>query len=422
MFKAHLALIFFLLIMASHIAQGQTSQIEKLKLEVSSFSGDETYLDKIGQIRQLLDLDPFNLVGTYALFNYYREMKLDSVSLYFQNLKRIHPESTAPHLLQNEFTERYWREDRPALLAFKVENLHQALRINALDAEVLYALSELYYDDFMHSRWMPEPSTMMGAGELPDSVLIAQWKKQDRKTVFDYSAHSALFYFNKLWKADEYQRAYIFFPMKQLECFLSVPERQKLPFTQEASETPCPFPTSYFANLKPNWACDFTTNLLFDVWMSGGQAESIGALLERMKEPCLYAATPDEASESYRFIWLRSFDEPVIIRMEKRDSQYRLTWKVGKGVGGKKLKQKGHRLISATEWDQFKKLMETVRFDDLPNERWVNMTDGATWLLEHKNASRYKAHKTNYPEESIKESCLYLINLTRLRIKKRDIY
>ncbi|MFM2393283.1 MAG: hypothetical protein RLZZ546_1265 [Bacteroidota bacterium] len=50
------------------------------------------------------------------------------------------------------------------------------------------------------------------------------------------------------------------------------------------------------------------------------------------------------------------------------------------------------------------------------------MADGAAWTLERKMPKSFKAHYTNSPSKEISKACLYLLGLTKIKVKDNDIY
>lgn len=104
-----------------------------------------------------------------------------------------------------------------------------------------------------------------------------------------------------------------------------------------------------------------------------------------------------------------------------------LFWKVGKGAGGvtrppKGLKKSGKKKLSLKKWMKFESLTNNSSFDNLPNEKYTPMFDGATWTLERKKPDSFKAHDTNSPSKEFSTACLYLINLANIKMKKEDKY
>lgn len=127
----------------------------------------------------------------------------------------------------------------------------------------------------------------------------------------------------------------------------------------------------------------------------------------------------------YRFTWLRTFHNPIVITIENNNGKIMLYWKIGEGQGGYKpkgLKESGSRKISSGEWREFEQLVELSDFENLPHKSSVLMMDGSIWMLERKSKNSFKAHNTNWPFSEYKEACLYLLKLTEIKIEKRALY
>ena len=102
-----------------------------------------------------------------------------------------------------------------------------------------------------------------------------------------------------------------------------------------------------------------------------------------------------------------------------------LYWKVGKGEGGynpKGLKKSRKKKLDISDWETFQQLQIECGFDSLPQETYVPMTDGATWTLERKSHTNFKAHNTNEPNKEFCRACLFLLKLTNVKVKEDDIY
>ena len=102
-----------------------------------------------------------------------------------------------------------------------------------------------------------------------------------------------------------------------------------------------------------------------------------------------------------------------------------LYWKVGKGAGGYEpegLKKSGKKKLRLKEWIEFEEIVKASSFDSLPNEKYIPMTDGATWTLERKKHESFKAHHSNSPNKEFSNACLYLLDLTNIKVKDDDKY
>jgi len=132
--------------------------------------------------------------------------------------------------------------------------------------------------------------------------------------------------------------------------------------------------------------------------------------------------------EIYRFTWLRTFHNPVAIRVEKHDSIYSLTWKLSSGAGGYgpgKIVINKHKTIDKQTWETFINKLNEINFWSLPtNEKDIIGLDGSQWILEGKTPKHYTVVDRWTPSKNGKyyDCCNFLIELTDLKITGRDKY
>jgi hypothetical protein len=119
------------------------------------------------------------------------------------------------------------------------------------------------------------------------------------------------------------------------------------------------------------------------------------APLKAMAEPSLFETSRDPSIESYRFLWLRTFHQPVSARLEiAKDGAGELTVKVLSGKGGYGL---GHLVknrtikISKDSVLHFLGLLEKADFWNSPTEEQTNdiQLDGAQWIMEGVKEGRW---------------------------------
>src|SRR5690554_6466120 len=124
-------IIFYFLTLTSS-AFGQT--IQELEYDLSYYNSSEKYGDKIETAKKLQNLDPFNYRATEYICRYYNDRKIDSVSIYFDNLITNFPKNTEPYLLRSEllFLELDFRE-KDEYNRHKVQYLKKGLDINPKD-------------------------------------------------------------------------------------------------------------------------------------------------------------------------------------------------------------------------------------------------------------------------------------------------
>jgi len=414
----------FTLLLLTVSAFGQT--IQELEYDLSWYHRSEKYGDKIETAKKLQKLDPFNYRAIEYICRYYYDRKIDSVSIYFDNLIEKYPNNIEPYLLR---TELLWSEydfrQRDIYNSQKIKYLNRALQINDSETLVIFKLAETYYKDFIYPL---EKEKNWGFdfdfSDFIDTTLIRK-DKIIKQSTFKHSADSALKYFNKLWNLSIDEREIIYYPIRQLECYLNILENSEIPKNTDSSFNQCFFPPWYFANLSENWQCDNTVDYLFEMKSAKGTAGGLTMRLIDLQENCLFNRELEENKTIYRFTWLRTFHNPLAIRIENINNETMLYWKIGKGAAGyelKGLKKSGKRKLNANIWNAFLELVEKSDFDNLANKKYMPMCDGATWTLERKTINGFKAHNSNIPSSEIKKTCLFLLNLTNIKVKEDDIY
>jgi len=152
-----------------------------------------------------------------------------------------------------------------------------------------------------------------------------------------------------------------------------------------------------------------------------------------MKEPSLLP--PDNcAIETYRFLWLRTFHAPIAIRVWTANGQHFLVAKQLSGQGGYdtgRMVINRIRRLSPEEWDRVKNLLSELSFWDLPTDPAatpnpdgsINVgADGAQWILEGLRDGKYHVTDRWSAKEKYRAACLYFLELSKLRVRKADIY
>lgn len=152
--------------------------------------------------------------------------------------------------------------------------------------------------------------------------------------------------------------------------------------------------------------------------------------LRAAREPKLGTAAPRHAVADIgvvRFTWLRSFDHPVMIRVEaEADQRLRLTAKELTGAGGYEAGRIGRRfqrLLTAQEAEQLADLLRRTRVLSLPpsencppvmeNGDILVRGDGAQWVIEAHGPGGYRYVDRWSPEDGpVRELGLHLLGLT----------
>lgn len=145
-----------------------------------------------------------------------------------------------------------------------------------------------------------------------------------------------------------------------------------------------------------------------------------------MKEPVLFK--DKSGLEIYRFTWLRTFHNPVAIRIVKDANSYAIFWKQASGQGGYEpgeLKIDRSRTVDKKVWDEFKSRLNEIQFWTLPtNQKEKSGFDGAQWILEGKVDGQYHVVDKWTPDQSTAfyQICNFLITLTDLEIPEKEKY
>ncbi|MEE4196267.1 MAG: hypothetical protein V2I54_01370 [Bacteroidales bacterium] len=146
--------------------------------------------------------------------------------------------------------------------------------------------------------------------------------------------------------------------------------------------------------------------------------------LYAMKEPLLFNKNLNK--EVYRFTWLRTFDNPVVIRIENIGEKYKLTWKLCDGAGGYtpgNLKIDKSVEINPEKWEMFKSKLDELDYWNMSLGRMSFGTDGSEWILEGVNKEKYKVVTVWTPSKGkFYDACNYLLTLTDLEINETDKY
>jgi len=430
-YKKALFTICFLLLALTSL---KTQTVQDLEYDLSWFTTKEKWGGKIDKAKKLLQLDPFNSKATAYICRYYAERNIDSVSIFLNHRTQMFPDSVNAYLIRAEFVgyeEAY--SNKEEIKKQKLYYLDKGFGLDSTNVHVLYELAKIYYDDFLPKNQFKNTDKLLSGGLIPysfpelDSIKPQEGiKLQEKiKPLFNNSAENALKYFYFLWNQDVDSRDVFYFPIRQLECHLDIATSNiQLALNNLAEDNF--FPSWYFANLPGNWACNDSVDFLFLLEWSRRNGAGLTTRLTDLEEKGLYEQELVQGEEVYRFTWLRSFHHPIVVRIERNaDEKVKIYWKVGKGAGGyapEGIKKSGKKKLGIEEWDKLISLLDELRFDALPNYSYQPMTDGASWTLEKKTFEGHKVHDTNDPSTLFKAACMYLVELTNIKIKEEEKY
>lgn len=150
-------------------------------------------------------------------------------------------------------------------------------------------------------------------------------------------------------------------------------------------------------------------------------------MLFALHEPTLF--NNQDTTEAFRFTWLRTFHKPLSIRINKIRGKCVLTLKIAEGSGGYeagKLIKDTSFFVTMNEWKNIVSKTSAINFWNLKSSVDDGGKDGAEWILEGKNRSKYHfvsrwtPDATRYKE--FKDCCDYLRQLSGLQLTDKEVY
>ena len=142
------------------------------------------------------------------------------------------------------------------------------------------------------------------------------------------------------------------------------------------------------------------------------EASLYSFILRKLEEPPLFTKAQKPSVEAYRFLWLRTFHNPVAVLMEvQADNSSILTIKVADGHAGfprtvTKLIQNTTRALSRQQTDEFRRKVQTQGFWNVVtrDNGGPAATDCDGWILEGVEKGNYhvvaRAIPNRLPETS----------------------
>lgn len=175
---------------------------------------------------------------------------------------------------------------------------------------------------------------------------------------------------------------------------------------------------------KINWKTDYTADIMHQVDMTTRRLDWISDDLSWFKEPLL---SQGYGPKAYRLLWLRTFDPPVVIRMERTKNDVFIYWKIPPppdSLNPHPAPVEFKKKLRLRDWKKFEKSVNGLDYwTMMPAEYTPKSTDGALWLLEAAVDGKYQF--TMRPGDiyhNYTECLISLINLTDLKIPEDRIY
>ena len=190
---------------------------------------------------------------------------------------------------------------------------------------------------------------------------------------------------------------------------------------------------SSLQDLHDSWPPDanpqyFPVNVFSaDPGTSNFESRWYAAQLRADHEPSLLDAAKDQSTVIYRFIWLRTFHQPIIVRLViDQDGIGRLTAIEMTGQGGfaPGVVAKEQTLdVAKQDVTHFQSLVEAIKYWTMPTEAGPVGNDGAQWILEGVQSGQYHVVVRWSPEGGpYREACLYMLKLSKIEVNPKQIY
>lgn len=382
-----LTIIFSFLVLSSF-----SQTIKEREKDLDAYMPGTTWKTKTNKAWELLSIDKFNETAIrYILRVYNADFKRDSISVFFENLINNNKEDVTPYLLRIKFSKLEGLTDKK-----RIEYLTRAYQLDSSNIKIDSLLGRLCYQEF-------------------NNYFSSNLKRSNE---IDYYAKTSLTCFNRLCELDKRFQANLKYPLIQLSFYLndSISKEKYKKFKQNFYY----FPVTKFLNLPPDWE----TNEKIDIIDNHAffKLEWYSKHLAAMNEPILFNS---ESAKIFRFTWLRTFDNPVVIGLKNENDKITLYWKVCDGMGGYEpgfITINQSKELTLSEWNDFSNKINDINFWS-KSTRGIEIsgTDGSIWILEGKDTGKYQ-FIDSWNGMGIRETCMTLLKLTDLKIKEDEIY
>lgn len=446
----------FILINISCFSQS----VEDLEYELSYIYADEEWGNKKDIAFKLLKIDNLNVNAIdYLVEVYGRNNQKDSISILFDRLIKENPKNPQPYLIRARERNAYF-----AGLTYtqQIGYLKEAHKLDSINVEAIYTLGKLYYNLFIEefeknkneanlnyysTNAIKYFSTLCNLNEEYKEILrppliqlanyktdvefkhlynlfIREFEKNKKETNFDNYSKNAIKYFSTLCNLNEKQKKILKLHLIKLKNY-----KKHIKFKQYYENYTiqhCYFPISAFMVLPDNWETNYTVNVI--KFVSGSKSETLGVELalfrinwygkhlDALDEPILNVSLPTKV---FRFTWLRTFNNPIVIRLENNNNSITLYWKVSDGAGGYepgKIIINKSKKLTIKKWYEFVANIFLIDFWNLPTVDNSFELDGSQWILEGKELGKYHV-VDRWSGGEIYRVCLKLLKLTDLKIK-----
>jgi hypothetical protein len=147
-----------------------------------------------------------------------------------------------------------------------------------------------------------------------------------------------------------------------------------------------------------------------------------GKHLGVMKEPSLFELRSEKDLCIYRFLWLRTFHNPIAVRLiVNNDGSGQLISSVLSGAGGfdpGDIAETIEKVVSAENVQSFELALSRLGFWDLHFTEEAKGLDGASWIIEGVKDGKYHLVDRWCPKGLFKQTALLLVEFAGIKVDK----
>ncbi len=352
--------------------------------------------------KKIFKIDPFNSSACFYLSDSYdQNNQLKRKKRFFKRLKEKYPNQPEPWLLSAEFN--HWALSSKDTISYA--DLNNALLIDSTNAIGYFLYAKTLY---RHSQRFYKNDS------ISYSIKIAKRARENMTNAIKYDST----YYNSL-RLPIYQISFLVGDSIYYQQFL----RSNNQNWCYQIDYPYEFPLDDFINLPNNWQSNFTYDLQRIARATERKLTTYSNALVAFGEEKLCANNDDIV---IRFIWLRTFHNPVTISIRKNETLIELTWKIiegGEGNSSNRIVNLNQRILMESEWMKFTQCLDNTDFWNLETTSSDTGFDGSNWIIEGIEEGQYQIVDRWTPNNStFAEIGKLLIKLTDLNISKNEIY
>ncbi len=387
--------IILIIILTLFINISFSQTVEELEYELSFYKSGESWGEKKDVAKELLVIDGLNFKAiSYLVEVYGRNNQKDSIRILYERIIKNNPNSPEPYLIRVRNRNPHFEG---LTYTQQINFLKEAQKLDNTNKEALYMLGKKYYE-----------------------LFLKEYKKNKKKENLDYYARNSISYLSDLCAIDKRNKETMKYPLIQLTNYLGDDKGNKefKSYNYQSSY----FPIVAFSGLPMDWDTNYSIDVIWGIESAVFSLNWYSGHLKALDELALSDSLP---LKIFRFTWLRTFHNPIVIGIENMNDTIKLYWKVNDGAGGYepgKIIEDKSKILTLKEWTGIVDKINAIDFWNLPStENEILGTDGAQWILEGKELGKYHV-VDRWSGGEIGKICLELISLTDLKIKEGDIY